>query len=230
MLVVPGCSLLLRMRGDQRRVDVDRQGLRRARELPEPLTRRGVRGADRVQQPRCRCDPRDRPKRGRVRRHLAKQRLLLSDRAQVRHALAAVGKHHRQIADHPTQIMPTTTTLDARKTRRQRVRQPHRVRHLPKQRSPGVRDQARSVRRDFYRSPTSVTHHPQGDLQSSRFATFDKPKNPCCAGRSRALGHPEGAGLTAGSGLIRCRVVRQALPNGRLMHAASSYTRRAGDG
>jgi hypothetical protein len=32
--------------------------------------------------------------------------------------------------------------------------------------------------------------------------TFDKPKNPCCARRCRAPGHPGGAGLPAGSGLV----------------------------
>ena len=51
-LVVAGRALLLGMRGDQRRVDVDRQALRRAVQLPEPLARPSVRAADRVEQPR----------------------------------------------------------------------------------------------------------------------------------------------------------------------------------
>ena len=37
-LVVPGRLLLLRMRSDQRRVDIDRQPLRRAMQLPEPCS------------------------------------------------------------------------------------------------------------------------------------------------------------------------------------------------
>ena len=53
-LVVPGRLLLLRMRGDQRRVNIERQPLRRTMQLPEPRPRPGVRDTDRVQQPRRR--------------------------------------------------------------------------------------------------------------------------------------------------------------------------------
>ena len=42
-LVVPGRLLLLRMRGDQRRVNVERQPLRRTMQLPEPRPRLRVR-------------------------------------------------------------------------------------------------------------------------------------------------------------------------------------------
>ena len=42
------------------------------------------------------------------------QRVLLPDRAEVRDALAAVGEHHREIADHPARIMTTTPLLDRR--------------------------------------------------------------------------------------------------------------------
>ena len=46
--------------------------------------------------------------------------------------------------------------------------------------------------------PSRITRkvNPQLGIQD-----FGNPKNPCCAGRSRAPGHPEGAGLTARSGL-----------------------------
>jgi hypothetical protein len=57
MLVVPGRLLLLRMRGDQRRVHVDRQPLRRTIKLPEPRPRPATRVPDSVQQPRRGGDP-----------------------------------------------------------------------------------------------------------------------------------------------------------------------------
>ena len=74
-LVVAGRPLLLRVRGDQRRVDVDRQPLRRAVQLPEPLARPRVRRAQRLQQRRVGRDPVDHPKRRRVRRDRPEQRL-----------------------------------------------------------------------------------------------------------------------------------------------------------
>jgi len=36
---------------------------------------------------------------------------LLADRPEIRQALAAIGEHHRQIADHPAGIMTATTLL-----------------------------------------------------------------------------------------------------------------------
>ena len=70
-------------------------------QLPEPGAGARVRDTDRVQQPWLRRDPVDHPKRGRVRGHRPEQRVLLTDRTEDRHALAAVGQHHRKIAEHP---------------------------------------------------------------------------------------------------------------------------------
>jgi len=64
-----------------------------------------------------------------------------------------------------------------------------------------MRDQTGSVRRDFYGYRASVTHHLQGETSKLGNQDFSNPKNPCCAGRSRAPGHPGGAALTAPSGL-----------------------------
>ena len=185
-LVVPGRLLLLGVRGDQRRVDVDRQPLRRAVQLPEPLARPRVRRAQRVQQPRVGGDPVDHPKRGRVRRDRPEQRLLIAHRAEIRHALAAVGEHHRQITDHPARVMTATALLDRGQPQRQRLRQPQLVGHPRQQRAARVRHQPRSVRRDFYGYRASITHHLQGEPPSSGSSTFSKPKNPCSAGRFRA--------------------------------------------
>ena len=170
-LVVPGRPLLLRMARDQRRVQIDRQPLRRAVQPPEPLARPRVRRAQRLQQPGLGRDPVDHPERGRVRRHLTEQRLLLADRAEIGHALAAVGEHHRQIADHPARVMAATALLQARQPQRQRPRQPELVGDLRQQRAARVRHQTRSVRRDIYGYRASITHHLQGEPPSSGFRT-----------------------------------------------------------
>ena len=81
-------------------------------QLPEPRPGPGVRLPDRVQQPWLRRDPVDHPKRRRVRRHRPEQHLLLTNRTEISHTLAAVGQHHREIADHPARIMTATTLLD----------------------------------------------------------------------------------------------------------------------
>jgi hypothetical protein len=201
VLVVPGCLLLLGVRGDQRRVDIDRQGFRCPVQIPEPRPCAGVRRAHRVQRARRRRDPVDHPERGRVRRDLTEQGVLIADRAQVRDTLTTVGEHHREIAEHPARIMATTPLLARCQPRRQRTCQPDLVRDLPEQRSPRVRHQTCSVRRHFYGYWASVTHHLQGETSKARDRGLQQPKNPCCAGRSRALGHPGGAGLTARSGL-----------------------------
>jgi len=65
-------------------------------------------------------------------------------------------------------------------------REPHLVSDLRDQRGPGVRDQARSVRRHFYRYRVSITHHHQGEPPSSGSRPFDKPRDPCSAERFRA--------------------------------------------
>ena len=111
-LVVPGGALLLGMRGDQRRVDIDHDPLGRPSPapMPAPAPRRAPRG--RVKQPRLGGDPVDQPKRRRVRRDRPEQRLLIAHRAQVRQAVAAIGEHHRQIPDHPARVMPAAP-LDA---------------------------------------------------------------------------------------------------------------------
>jgi hypothetical protein len=84
---------------------------------------------------------------------------MITHRAEVRDALAAVGQHHRQIADHPAGIMSTTPLLDSRQSQRQRLREPELVGHLGEQRAGRARDQARSVRRDVYGYRASITRH-----------------------------------------------------------------------
>ena len=44
---------------------------------------------------------------------------------EVRHALPAVGEHHRQVADHPARIMTTPPLLQAGQAQRQRPSEPN---------------------------------------------------------------------------------------------------------
>jgi hypothetical protein len=71
-----------------------------------------MRQAQRVKQLALGRDAVDHPKRGRIRRHRPKQRVLLAHRPEIGHALTAVGEHHREIADHPARIMPATPLLE----------------------------------------------------------------------------------------------------------------------
>jgi len=109
------------------------------------------------------------PKRGRVRRDRPEQRLLIAHRPQIRHALAAVGEHHRQITNHTARVVTATALLDRAQPQRQRLRQPQLVGHLRQQCAARVRHQPRSVRRDFYGYRASITHHLQGEPPSSIF-------------------------------------------------------------
>jgi hypothetical protein len=83
------------------------------------LARTGMRGGERVQQPGRRRDPVHDSEHGQVRRHRAEQRVLIAQRPKVSRA-TAVGKHHREIADHTARIMPGPTLLEIRQAHRQR--------------------------------------------------------------------------------------------------------------
>ena len=214
MLVVPGRLLLLRMRGDQRRVHVDRQPLRRTNKLPEPRPRPRVRIPDSVQQPRRGGDPVDRPERGRVRRHRSEQRVLITGRAQVRQALAAIGEHHREIADHPARVMTATPLLEPRQTHRERTREPDLVRDLPEQRGPRVLDTSPApsdVTSTVTGRPSRITFKvkpPSSGFRTS--ATQESPLSP----DDSAPPNPGGAGLTARSGLVGRVCVDSPRPQG----------------
>ncbi len=103
--------------------------------------------------------------------------------------------------------MPATPLLDRGQPRRQRVREPDLVSDLRDERAAGVRHQPRSVRADFYGYRASITHHLQGEPPSSGSRTFDKPKDPCSAGRLRAparRGRGRYEAATARSGRAAC--------------------------
>jgi hypothetical protein len=94
------------VRADQRRVDIDDDPLGRSASVPGVLARPRASGPQRAQQLRVGGDGIDDPKRRGVRRDLAEQRLLVAHGAQIRKAVAAVGEHHREVADDPAGVVP----------------------------------------------------------------------------------------------------------------------------
>ena len=120
----------------------------------------------------------------------------------TKRSLPAIGQHHRQIPDHDSRIMTTTPLLHRSQPQRQRLCEPHLLSDPRDQRGPRVRDQTRSVRRDFYGNWAFITHHPQGEPPSSGSRTFDKPRIPAQPDVS-APPPAGGAVVTARPGLER---------------------------
>jgi hypothetical protein len=102
----------------------------------------------------------DHPKHRRVGRHRTKQRPLVADRPQVRKAVAAVGEHHRQVADDAPGIVPAAPLTHPRQAARQRPGRAEPVGRLGQQPCARVRHQARSVRADLYRQLGPIALHP----------------------------------------------------------------------
>jgi hypothetical protein len=184
VLVVASRQLLLRMRGQQRRIDVQRDRLRPRPRVPHPRPRLGARRTHPAQ-PRV-VDRLQHPMRRRLRRARPEQAALTPVRVHVRDAITSVSKHHRHIPQHPAGIVRRTPLPRPRQRLRQRAGQPDPVGQLHKQRHPGVRHQPLTVRRHFYRSETSLWLHQLGvllgrvsRLQQSRFSrpgrTFPRP-------------------------------------------------------
>ena len=159
----PRRAVLLRMRADQRGVDVDDDPLGRSAGGPRVLARPRASGAQRLKQRRVAGDRIDDAKRRGVRGDLPEQRLLVAHRAQVGQAVAAVGQHDRQIAHHAAGIVPAAALAHRGQAVRERPRQPQPVGRLGQQSRARVRHQALSVRRDFYGETAPIALHPQGD-------------------------------------------------------------------
>ncbi len=177
-LVGPGRPFLVGVAADQRRVDVDRDALRRPRQGPDMLASPGVRVGERVEQPGRRRDPVNDPERGRVRRHRPEQRVLVTHRSEIGKAVSAVGEHHRQVADHAPGIVPGLALLQTRQTHRQRRGEPALVGDLRQQRAARMRHQPFSVRRDFYRDVAAIALHLQGDPPEPGFQDVANPRIP----------------------------------------------------
>ena len=91
------------------------------------------------------------------------QRRLAGERRQVRHAPAAVGQHHRQIAEHPPRLVPRTPLPRAPERVAQPTSQTDTISDQHQQRGPRPRGQTSAVRPDIYRLDTPTSHHLQGE-------------------------------------------------------------------
>ena len=98
-------AVLLGVRGDERRVQLERHPLGSHAQLPCVRACPHVRGAQALEQLRAGGDPLDHPIRGGVRGHLAERGKLIAQPTEVRDALAAVRQHHREVPDHPARAV-----------------------------------------------------------------------------------------------------------------------------
>src|SRR5450759_2621453 len=189
-LEVPGRALLLRVRSDQRGVQVDRQTLRPASELPHTSPRCGVSGTQPLKALWVTRDPIDHSKRRRAGGDVTEQRLLVTNRTQISQTLPAIGEHHRKITNHTAQVVAGAPLLQTRQLKRERPRQTRLISNPCQQRAARMRDQTLSVRRDNYLEIAAIMMHPQGDPPELGNRTFSKPNSPSPAGHPRAPDHP----------------------------------------
>ncbi len=225
VLVVPGRHLLLRVRGQQRRVDVQRDRLRPGARVPHPrpgrrpsrpnrgraTARRSTSAPDGSSSPTllrrtAAPGPDTRPCRSRSRRRRRA--------SPPRHAAPGPDR-----APSDAHAWPPTPPTDA-------VGQPDAIGQLDQQRDPRVRDQTLAVRRHFYRSETSLWLHQLGVLlgrdcrpSATRILTAreDVPTSPTSA-RYRRFEVKRGACAYASHQYrpaTRLRIVRAGVNAGR---------------
>ena len=120
----------------------------------------------------------------------AEQLRLVAQHRQVGQAIATVGQHDRQIAQHGRVRMPPTATLWAAPAKR--PGQPNPVGQLPQQRRAGMPDHTDPVGGDFEAARRVGSLHPQGallepgrDLQTAAFSLLERA--PCLSAGSH---HP----------------------------------------
>jgi hypothetical protein len=161
-LKVAGGLLLVRVRRDQRRVEVEHDPLGPGAEHPGPLARPGTRRAQPLQHPLL-AQRVDHPPGRRVRGHATEQVLLVAQRAEIRQAVAAVGQHYAQVT-HDLAGSEGQAPLARRAERlAEAVSQAQLVRHRDQQRAPGMRGQPLAVRGHFYLLEAASALHLQGD-------------------------------------------------------------------
>ncbi len=152
-----GDALLLRVRGHQGGVDVE-DDLVRAR-TRRPGARSGARSGRSDAIEVLGVDRGDHTPGGRVRGDCAVQIDLIAQRPQVRQAVAAVGEHHRQVAQDPPGIVGRGGLSGRRHRRAEVVCQPEPVGQLDEQRAAGVRHHCGGVRHDLYLLLARPTRH-----------------------------------------------------------------------
>jgi hypothetical protein len=134
-------TFLVRVRVDQRRVQVDDQPpVRRGHRLQLPDLRSRLRpgAAERGQRGvRVGGERGDQPRHGRVRGHVTEQLRLAADRGQVGQAVTAQRDRDREIEQHLARIVPGTDRSPRRERLRQGARQPHQLSGLQQQPTAG---------------------------------------------------------------------------------------------
>ena len=109
---------------------------------------------------------------------------------QIGEAVAAVGEHHRQIADHAAGVMAAAALDAADATAHDSARvSPILSATSASNALPACETNPVSVRRDLYRETAPIAHHLQGDPPESILQAFSNPKNPCSGGQSSGPDH-----------------------------------------
>ena len=133
-----GGVLLLGMRGDRRRIEVEDHFRGRCAGRPRARPCLCARRAHAIELGRA--DRQQRPPSRRDRRNVAEQRRLGAEGDQIRYAAPAVGQHHRQIAEHPPRVMRRATLARLGQRPPQRVTQPQPLRRQPQHAVPARDD------------------------------------------------------------------------------------------
>ena len=100
---------------------------------------------------------------GRVGGHLAEERLLVAERAQVGQAVAAVGKGEGEIAHDTARVMARAALAHANERPGEGARQPDPVGQPGHERRPRPGRQPSGVRDDLYALDRTGRLHPHGD-------------------------------------------------------------------
>ena len=131
-------------------------------DLPGTHPRLGAGGADAGQAELVTSDLFDHPPRGRGGGHAAEQPGLVTQDGQVAEAVAAVGQHHRKVAQHPAGLVAMAASLVLARPPAQRGGQPEPVGQLGQQRRPGVAGDAIAIGGDLKDRTWADSLHPQG--------------------------------------------------------------------
>ena len=185
-------AFLVRVRGHQRRVDVDDQrragvdsavGGALAGQLPGPRPSGRPRGRDRGERTgRIGGEPVDRPRYRRVRGHRAVDPGLGAHHGDVGQAVPTQRERHRQIEHDLRRVVHRVRQPPRPQRRKQLAIQPDRPNGLGEQQPTGLRHDLRAGGiNDRARIEPTTLAHLEGAPDLWRMWTFDK-SHPCCSG------------------------------------------------
>jgi hypothetical protein len=177
-----GRTLLLRMRGDERPVEVDHIEPRIRARRPCPSASR--RPSDRDPIKHRVVNRFQRAPRGRNRRHLAEQARLIAQHRQVRDRLTAVRDHDRQIDQHLATVITPAPLLRCRHRHRQPVGQPELIGHIAQHPGARMRNHVPAITGHHQPRTTRVTLHLPSALLA-RQLHHRQAQSPAPGGRFR---------------------------------------------